>query len=237
MYKIAICDDNPMYLNTIAKMVKEICSNVFPCEIKKYENGMHLYYDVEEKQYFDIYLLDIEMPEISGMETARKIKKLHPSALIIFITSYSEYVYDSFALSVFRYIPKAALESRLRQALIDAFQFLSLQKDEYYKLINAATVLKIPYKEIYYIYKNQKNAIFVLDDREERERKSLTSVYEELNSDEFIFVERGYIVNIYNVIGIKENNLILRNETLIPISRSHLKDVKTAFSQYWSKNI
>lgn len=237
MYKIAICDDNPMYLNTILKMVKEICLNKFPCEIKEYESGTHLYYDVEEKQYFDIYFLDIEMPGVNGMEIARKIKRLHPSALIIFITSYTEYVYDSFALSVFRYIPKSALENRLKPAVLDAFQFLSLQRDEYYKLVNAAAVLKIPYKDIFYIYKQQKNAIFVLDGREERERKSLTSVYEDLNSTEFIFVERGYIVNIYNVIGIKENNLILRDETMIPISRSHLKDVKIAFNQYWSKKL
>lgn len=237
MYNIAICDDNCKYLEKITKMVEEICYNQ-PCKIKTYEDGSQLLFDIEDKINFDIYLLDIEMSNTNGMDVARQIKTKYPDAIIIFITSYTEYVYDSFALSVFRYIPKSALGIRLEPALMDAFYFLSTLNNGFYQFNNSTSSWKIPYKDIYYIYKIQKYSIFVLKDgSEERERRSLMSVYETLTSDDFVFVERGHIANFYNVIGIENANLVMRNKDLIPVSQDKLKDVKIAFNEYWSQKL
>lgn len=75
-------------------------------DIRTYRSSDFLLYDIQENNYFDLLLLDIEMPKINGMQIAKDVKKLCPETLVIFITSHSEYAIDSFELSVFRYIEK-----------------------------------------------------------------------------------------------------------------------------------
>ena len=76
-------------------------------EIAAYTSSDNLLYDItEDSFFFDLILLDIEMPGSTGMETAEKIKPFLPNVKIIFITSHIEYAIDAFELSIFRYVPK-----------------------------------------------------------------------------------------------------------------------------------
>lgn len=85
--------------------------------IEKYGNGEFLLADIQEGAYFDLILLDIEMPHKNGMEIAPQIKQCLSNTLIVFVTSHLKYAIDSFALSIFRYVPKQDLQVRLEQAL------------------------------------------------------------------------------------------------------------------------
>ena len=68
-------------------------------------------------------------------------------------------------------------------------------------------------------------------------RKSLLTVCGELESEEFIFIERGCIINLIHLTQIKNSSVYLRDGTILPISRSHLQDVKMAVNSYWGKHI
>ena len=68
-------------------------------------------------------------------------------------------------------------------------------------------------------------------------RKSLQQVYEELAAEEFIFIDRGCIVNIIHVMQVKEGTVVLKNGTALPISRSHLQEVKAQINAYWGAHI
>lgn len=103
----------------------------------------------------------------------------------------------------------------------------------FFNLYNSKQLTRISYKHIYYIYKDAKNSIFILSYGQEKERKSLTDIYKELNPTEFIFIERGYIVNINHITNIKGHILTLENGTQLPISHSHLLNVRNAFLYNW----
>ena len=68
-------------------------------------------------------------------------------------------------------------------------------------------------------------------------RKSLQQVFEELNAPEFIFIDRGYIVNIVQVMKINDSIAVLKNGEQLPISRSHLQEVKRQINQFWGAHI
>lgn len=239
MYRIAICDDEISYLLLLEKITRDFCcEHSIPSEILLYEKSNLLLYDIQDnKNYFDIFLLDIEMPKITGMELAHHIKKCCLNAIVVFITSHDKYAIDSFELSIFRYIQKASLNTRLPIVLKDSFNHLFLQENHYYLLLKSTNYNKILYKEIVYIYKEQKNTIFVLLNGSEKIRKSLFQVYSELNQDDFIFIDRGYIVNILYIKNLDNNNLILKTGTQLPISHSHIKQVKKALTLFWGNNI
>ena len=68
-------------------------------------------------------------------------------------------------------------------------------------------------------------------------RKSLQQVFDELHAQEFIFIDRGYIVNIIQIMKISGSMAYLKNGEMLPISRSHLQEVKKQINRFWGAHI
>ena len=239
MLRIAICDDEQEMVSSHQKVVEEClrqCDEIG--EITTYTVSDNLLYDVSEDQfYYDLILLDIEMPGCTGMELAGKLKPYLPNVKIIFITSHIEYAIDAFELSVFRYVPKQERDKRLPLAVSDAIRLLSLEGGKVYTIQTNSRLEKLPYKEIMYIQREGKNAEIFSESGSTKVRKSLQQVYDELAAEEFIFTDRGCIVNILHVMQVKDGEAVMKNGELLPISRSHLQDVKAKINEYWGAHI
>lgn len=238
MIRIAVCDDERCFVERIYAI---LCSQAktLPCavHISTYTSSRELLYDVEEGIHFDLLFLDIEMPETDGMNLAAAARNHLPLALIVFITSHTKYAVKAYELSVFRYIPKSELEACLPLALKDACQLLKRNSADTYVIESPRRIRKIAVDDIRYIYKEQKYAVIVLKDEEIAVRKSLEQVLGELCSPEkeggFLMVERGYIVNLFHVDRMEEQQIYLDDGTVIPVSRRNQKEVRAAVAAYW----
>lgn len=239
MLRIAICDDDKAAVEShknITKNCLKDCGSVG--KIETYITSDNLLYDItEDKFFFDLILLDIEMPGSTGMEIAKKIKPCLPNVKIIFITSHIEYAIDAFELSVFRYVPKADMDERLPAAIADAIKLIELEEGRTYTIQTNSRLEKIPYREIYYIERDGKNASIIAAGGISKVRKSLQQVYAELEADEFIFIDRGCIANMIHIMQIKSGMAVLKNGEALPISRSHLQEVKEQINHYWGMHI
>ena len=239
MIRIAICDDEEKAVALHEQFVKDslqACSIGY--EITTYTQSRNLLYDITDDGFFyDLSLLDIEMPGISGMEIPQQIKAFLPNVRIIFVTSHTEYAIDAFELSIFRYVPKSNLEVKLTTAVTDAAKLIELETGQEYTIQTAKRMEKIPYKDIYYIQRDVKNASIVSSAGTSKVRKSLQQMFDELNTPEFIFIDRGYIVNIIQIMKISDGMAVLKNGEQLPISRSHLKEVKRQINQFWGAHI
>ena len=134
-------------------------------------------------------------------------------------------------------MPKNNLETKLPAAVIDAAKLIELEAGQEYTIQTANRMEKIPYKDIFYIQRDGKNASIVSSAGTSNVRKSLQQVFEELDAPEFIFVDRGYIVNILQIMKISGSTAILKNGEPLPISRSHLQEVKQKINQFWGAHI
>ena len=177
------------------------------------------------------------MPDNSGMELAEKIRPFLPDVKIIFITSHVEYAIDAFALSIFRYVPKSDRDQRLPAALLDAIRLIQLEEGKVYTIHTNSRLEKIPLKEILYIERDGKNAVITSSNGKARVRKSLQQVFEELGAEEFLFIDRGCIVNMIHIMQVREGMVVLKNGVSLPVSRSHLQDVKAQINTYWGEHI
>lgn len=239
MLRIAVCDDEQRLAEenkaVLETALAELC---VAAEITIYTDSRNLLYDITEDGFhYDLLLSDIEMPEISGMELAERIKPFLPDIRIIFITSHVEYAIDAFELSIFRYVPKSDIEKRLPTAIKDAVSLINLEADKSYTIQVKGRFEKIPFRDILYIERDGKNAAINTADGVSKVRKSLQTVFDELQSEEFIFIDRGYIVNLIHVMQIKNSTAVLKNGTVLPISRSHLQQVKEQINNYWGNVI
>ncbi len=239
MFHIAVCDDEKSMTDNNKSVLEMVIKELgVTAEITTYTDSRNLLYDITEDNFhYDLLLSDIEMPEISGMELVEKIKPFLPDIRIIFITSHIEYAIDAFELSIFRYVPKSDIEKRLPSAIKDAISLINIEADKCYTIQVKGRFEKIPFKDILYIERDGKNAAINTISSVSKVRKSLQAVFEEINSEEFIFIDRGYIVNLIHIMQIKNNSAILKNGVTLPISRSHLQTVKEQINTYWGNLI
>ncbi len=239
MINIAICDDENTFIEN-NKMILDKALNELhvTAQITTYQNSANLLADItDDNKQFDLILLDIEMPKHNGMDIARKIKPFLPNSKIIFITSHMEFVLDAFELTIFRYVPKHDTENRLYKAICDALKIAVIENDKFYQISIGKSVKKILLKEIYYIKRDGKNAVFILDNTEEKIRKPLKNIFEEISLPEFIFIDRGVIANLIHIMKIYNGYACFRNGEKIAISRSHINEVKSHLNKYWGERI
>lgn len=146
MLHIAICDDDPAAVQTHREITEQSLRQC-QCagEISIYTHSDNLLYDITQDHFFfDLILLDIEMPGCTGMEMAEQIRPHLPQGKIIFITSHVEYAIDAFALSIFRYVPKAELAQRLPAALRDAIALITLEDGKTYTIQTSSRLENSP---------------------------------------------------------------------------------------------
>lgn len=239
MLRIAVCDDERRTADSHARMAEAClkeCGSVG--EVEVYTGSGNLLYDItEDGMHYDLLLLDIEMPGVDGMELAGRIRPFLPRVKIIFITSHIEYAVDAYELNIFRYVPKTELEKRLPTALKDAVTLLLLEAGSFYTIRTSSRLEKIPCREICYIERDGKNARIVTFQGETKVRKSLQQVFEELPAEEFLYIDRGCIVNLIHILQIRDGMVVLENDLSLPISRSHLKQVKERINTYWGMHL
>ena len=237
MIHIAVCDDDQKDLEEIDSMVRECCSqaeNVYHREI--FERSVELIDEIGKGKYFDIFLLDIEMPQIDGMELAARLRDYLPQAVVIFITSHEKYVYKSFEVQPFRFIPKSRMRRMLPSAIEDALRFVTEQEKEFYIVENQKILGKIPIRNILYVWhKGKYGYIEKADGGNIKVRKTLKQIFEELPAGDFVWADRGCIVGAMQIDSITSTEIVLTNGKRISVSQDRLVNVKNQIRDYWMK--
>ena len=112
--KIAICDDDGSQRDYLAETVLAWAKkNRHLAELLPYANAKAFLFAYEQEKDFDILLLDVEMPDISGIELAKAVRRENQSVQIIFITGFYEYFSDGFDVSALHYLIKPVDAAKL----------------------------------------------------------------------------------------------------------------------------
>jgi len=236
MYRIAICDDNEEFLEMIEKKFSQYCEkSSIQAILRCFSDSDMLMEQVEEKKNFDAFILDIEMPPYSGIDIARVIREHSNSAIIIFMTAYESYAKEGYGMNVSSYILKNHLDDDLEKVLDQMFlQLRQMKNGKIYTISNQRKFIKMHQKNIVCVYKNQKNAVFVLEDKlEEWERATLEKVYQKMNNQDMIMVDRGLIVNLHHIRSITDDKIVMDNGQILITSRNQIKSLKKYLSSYW----
>lgn len=180
----------------------------------------------------DILLLDIHMPEISGMEFARTLQQ---KPEIIFTTAYSEYAVDGFELNVADYLLKPVSFNRFFQAISKATDRITMAaalaaiengetpektKDGYIVIRADYRIYKVFYDDLLYIEGQREYVTFHTTTRRITAYYSLKNLEEELPSDIFVRIHKSYIVSLKHIEIIETGSVVI-NQHNIPIGKNY----------------
>lgn len=239
MIHIAICDDDVFEGEKISRAVGQ-CSEEMKIVCKKsvFSNSRALLHEVEDGLYFDLFILDIEMPELDGINLTERIKRILPDALIVFLTSYEKYVYESFKVQPYRFVPKRYADDMFPAAVKDALKLIAAQEDKYMIIENQRVLEKVHIKHIAYIWHRGKYAyVEKTNGNVAKVRKTLKQVYEELPDEDFVWADRGCIINISKIAQITGEMIVLVNGARIDVNKDRLTGLKNRVRQYWVEKV
>ena len=238
MLKIAIIDDDKNF----AEHLKSVVAQSFKAEQEEYRIRLYTFptdleWDLEDKHYFDIFFIDVELPKESGLELAHRIRLKYDEPFIIFVSNYMQYCIRGYEYNAWRYIIKDQVDELIPKAISGMLKILRTQQHQYYVIESPNRCSKINYKDIYYIYVQGKYSYFCGRQDEMRVRKTLNKVFSELNSPEFIYADKGYIVNLKHIIELKDRTLFMRDGKEIAVSAPQYQKVKQTIFKYWSNKL
>ena len=237
MIKLAVLDNEVQMLEHICGYINSLDEISSKIQIHKYVSAEAVLKAIKQGEKFDIILSDIELDTLQGIEFGKMIREKYPDIYLIFLTSHPEYAVQSYALEAYQYILKSEMKERLPVVLGKLIRKLEDDKEKYIVVKTRFEAHKIYHKDIIYIkkQKGEKYAVFCTPHGEYTERTSLEQILKELNSDKFIMVERGYIVNYHHILCVKGNEIHLSNKEKVEISRAKITAVKEQIFNCWEK--
>ena len=230
---IGICDDERQICELLReKIVNYSISKNIECEIKSYENGESLLENWPEK--LDIIFLDVEMPGKNGLEIAREIRRRNKTTIIIFLTAYREFVFESFKVDAFRYLLKPLKDQEFDEAM-DAILKNLYQEEETLKIQFHGEKYTIRIDDIIYIEVMNKKIWIYCSDQTYRWVGSLNELTDRIRDKGFFRIHRSYLINM-NKIKYYNNQIVhLEQGYELQISRYKLNEFKEEYIKFWSK--
>lgn len=240
MIHIALCDNEPEQRQHLSQMVQTYLENrpeLIP-KLHVYASPERLLSAVKTGGDFDLYLLDVLMPGISGIELGLLLRKMDCEGEIIYITASQEYALDSYRTHADGYLLKPLAQEDLDAALDHALG-ISRQKRVPSILVKTKTgVVRLAFDDILYVELVNRTLCYHLRGREPVSsltlRTSFQQAVEPLMEDPRFFRNgSSFAVNLYYVQRIEKNGLYLDGGICVPLTRGMQGEASRRWSEFW----
>lgn len=230
MYYIGICDDDPVFIEYIKRLICAVDEQV---EFYEYLSGKELIQDMQNRERYDLLILDVCMPKMDGNETARKFREQFPDTVLVFCSGVCMPTAESFETTPYRYWLKEYTEERMVKEVEGVFAKVKQNKVAPYIMGKKENQLvKLPAERISHIAIARKGAVIYCGSSEEKysSPKKVSELYEQLKDFGFVYAHNSYIVNLKHVKVAGQKELELMNGEKLTISRSRVKEFLKRFA-------
>lgn len=225
--RIAICDDLKADRMDAVDAIGSVIKNF---SVTEFESGEELLKS-HAAYPFDLIILDILMPELSGMETAARLRLTDVKTPIVFMSTSDEFGVQSYSVLAFDYLLKPIDRSRLRECMKRLF--MQQRKKHYVTVTYSGVETKILLSNIQCLESNLRKVIFTLSENREIELVGKLTDYEGyLLSHGFCRCHKSYLVNIEHIDSIEGDAFYLTGGKKVKISRACLQSAKKAYFDY-----
>lgn len=233
MIRIAVCDDEMEIAEELSVTIKKIMSEINEkVKIYTFINGNEM---LESHIKFSMIFLDVEMPELNGIETAQKIREIDSCVQIVYVTNYHDYMRNAYRVHAFDYIQKPIEYESIHTVICDYLKTISMATNDVIEfttedsekiLLNANEIITIScgYR--------RRTVIVVTTECEYACKGTITDIYEALDEREFFMPHRSYIINMSKVKSFKRNEkIIMKDGDEVPLPKGNTEIFEKRLAQ------
>lgn len=213
MIRAIAIDDEPIALQIIQKHAERIPYLHLEATFTNPFEAMTFLRD----QKIDVLFLDINMPDISGLEF---LKSLTTQPNVVFTTAYSEYAVESYEHSAIDYLLKPFDFGRFLKAVNKVAERNKQQNEAYLFLKTGFDYIRLEVKDLLYAKAEGNYVKFVTTDQSVMSRMKMKEVEAALDKEQFLQTHRSYIVNKTSIDKIEKHQLHIQGD-IIPISQTY----------------
>ena len=221
---IGIVEDEPHFTGELLKHIDRWQADNY-CAVKVQDFGSCQDFLSCRGRKFDVIFLDIQLPDGTGVELAKTLRKSQYKGEIVFLTAFQEYVFEGYQVRALNYLLKPTGYEPVRECLDTVFLALN---DENYIYRYRDEIIKIPYHEILYLTSANHRIVIFSRKRTYLQTDLLRNVIKYL-PQQFAQCHRTTVVNMHHVIQIRSKELVLSDKSVLPVSESYLGRVRSTF--------
>lgn len=230
MLRIAICDDNRADVEQMEIVLDELC--YYSVYYDVYFNARELLeYTSQHKENYHLYIFDIEMPDMTGLELAKEIRQSGSKALFVFLTGYSQYVMDVFDVVTFAYIQKPITMEKLESVLLRAVHYLEMVKHDFVFHFRK-NQFSISCGDILYIEKKGRQAVIHTIPENFKANMTVSEIWEQLDNRVFVHIHVSCIINMEHLRSIEGDEAVMDNRERLLVARAHMQELKRKHMEF-----
>lgn len=237
MIRIAIVEDDEKYHNICHKLLLDyVKEKEIKFHIQDFYNGFS-FLDTY-KGDFDLIIMDVEMPQIDGLEVSKQIRDIDKNVPIIIISHSSQYAIKGYKINAFGYVMKPIQTYDFYYVIEKAIKYISNEGNNFIVISSKSLIKKINTNDILYIEVNA-HILNIITISEQLSIRDKIKKYEDiLKEHNFVRCDNSYLVNLKYCenVDLTNNTLKVANYTL-PISRSKKKNFLEELTKYIGESV
>ena len=239
MIKIAILDDDKTALmistSAVEAFLKEKNAEY---KLFSFSNPLNFIASAKEEK-FDLSFLDIDMPEMNGLEVANQLSEIAKSGQIIFLSQREDLVFECLKFHPFGFIRKSKLIDDFSLMMNQFFQTISNAESDETKIdfIDKTRTYSFKIKEIVYIEGDRNYQKIVLKDKSSQNiRVPLGQLEDKLKDYGFIRIHKGYLLNYLYICSIEGEEVYLTTGISLPMAKKRKDEIMKQYLAISRKN-
>ena len=229
---IVICDDDKTIQEILRnKITAYSIARDLDCRISCYTNGKEMREHLADDT--DILFLDVEMPEEDGMTAARQLRQKNDRVVIVFLSAYDQYVFESFKVDAFRYLLKPLRDQEFTDTMDDIVRKLFTKEEKLVFQFQRETYA-IDYNSIIYIEVMGGKVWIYTTGKTYRWSGSADELEEKLAGRGFFRAHRSFLINMRRIRKYTSKEVVMDNGDQIPLSKYRYGKFRKEYVDYWS---
>jgi len=237
MLRIAVCDDMPDELKSLVLLTNQYLSaNSLDAQVTEFSHPDALLTAIEAES-FHLYILDIVMPMVNGLELGKEIRRLDREAQIIYATTEPQFALQAYAASPINYLVKPIEKQQLFDTLTYAVSKADLAEEQTFAVKTADSLRVIRLSDIVCCEYRSHAVIFSLTNGEEVLSRTIRERFSEYSSPilkdrHFLQCHISFVVNMRRVERFAKDSFTLCGGKTVPIAAKQYPIVRDAYMDY-----
>ena len=237
---IAICDNDPIYRDQVRNIVEHYSATHSAADISLavFEWAEDLLEAARKQGGYDIYILDILMPGMNGIELGKQLREADFDGKILYLTSSQEYAVSAFAVKAYNYILKPIDEAVLTEALHDAVSFVAAHPRQSLMVKTRDASIRLSVDNIMYAELVRRNIVYHMAGGKVVESTTIRSGFSEavqelLRDKRFLLCGTSLLVNLRYITMVDTEALAFQDREKLFLSKKTCRELRSAWCDFW----